>query len=100
MKVILHTSVQTHADDNEDYLHVNSVSVAVNAKHMHINFTNLFNDKAISDNMNALINENSDVLIQEFRPSIARSFQGVLTEFIPPIFEKFPYRMFFDGGHE
>lgn len=94
----LHTSVDTRSINgkDEDYLHVDSVSVAVNAQSMDLNFTNLFKDKALSDNMNSVLNDNSQLLIQEFRPSIAHSFEVVLNKFIPPIFERFPYRMFFE----
>lgn len=95
MDVTLHTSVVTRPADNEDYLHVDSVTVAVNARSMGLNFTNLFKDKALSDNMNAVLNDNSKLLIPEFRPSMARSFEVVLKQFIPPIFERFPYRQFF-----
>lgn len=96
MDVTLHTSVKTI--DNEDYLEVESVTVEVNAKTMTVNFTNLFHDRALSDNMNAVLNDNSKLLIQEFRPSIKHSFEVVLNQFIPPIFQKFPYRRFFADG--
>lgn len=100
MHVTLHTSVVTRPTDGEDFLKVDSVSVEVNAQTMKLNFTNLFKDKALSDNMNSVLNDNSKMLIQEFRPSIAHSFEVVLNSFIPPIFERFPYRMFFADGFQ
>lgn len=100
MDVTLHTSVVKRPTDGEDYLLVESVSVEVNAKSMGLNFTKLFKDKALSDNLNAVLNDNSKMLIQEFRNTVARSFEVVLNRFIPPIFELFPYRMFFADGSD
>lgn len=56
---------------------------------MHLD--NLFNNKVLSDNMNAIFNENHQLIFKEVQPSIEESFEKILRDIIQPVFDKFPY---------
>lgn len=62
-----------------------------------VNFSNLFNgDKALGDNMNAFLNENWRILLDELKKPIGVSFSEVFKSLMNKIFEKNPYEDFFD----
>lgn len=60
---------------------------------MHLD--NLFNNKALSENMNAIFNENHQLIFKEVQPSIEESFEKILRDIIQPVFDKFPYNELF-----
>jgi hypothetical protein len=62
-----------------------------------VNFTNLFNgDKALGDNMNAFLNENWKILLEELRKPISTSFSEVFKNLMNKAFEGGPYEEFFE----
>lgn len=56
---------------------------------------NLFNNKALSDNMNAIFNENYQLIFKEVQAPIEESFEKILRDIIQPVFDKFPYKQLF-----
>lgn len=60
-----------------------------------MNMDNLFNNKALSDNMNAIFNENHQLIFKEVQPAIEETFEKILLDIIQPVFDKFPYKELF-----
>jgi hypothetical protein len=60
-----------------------------------MNFENLFNDKALSDNMNMFLNENWQELLAELKPNIATTFGEIIENVINNVFSKRPYKELF-----
>ncbi len=57
---------------------------------------NLFNNKVLSDNMNAIFNENHQLIFNEVQQPVEESFEKILVDIIQPVFDKFPYKELFD----
>lgn len=62
---------------------------------LHMNMENLFNNKALSDNMNAIFNENYQLIFKEVQKPVEESFEKILRDIIQPVFDKFPYNELF-----
>lgn len=62
---------------------------------MYMQFDNLFNDPAISENMNSFFNDNQDILYQELKQSMNGIFGNIIKKRMQNVFQKFPYRDFF-----
>lgn len=62
---------------------------------MHSKFENLFGDKAITDNANALMNQYQAALFQETRSSFGEARAAILERLLKPVFAKYPYRTWF-----
>lgn len=60
-----------------------------------MNMDNLFNNKALSDNMNAIFNENYQLIFREVQAPVEESFERILLDIIRPVFDKFPYNQLF-----
>lgn len=60
-----------------------------------MNMENLFNNKVLSDNMNAIFNENHQLIFKEVQQPIEESFEKILLKLIQPVFDKFPYKELF-----
>lgn len=60
-----------------------------------MNMDNLFNNKVLSDNMNAIFNENYELIFKEVQEPIESSFEKILLDIIQPVFDKFPYKELF-----
>lgn len=60
-----------------------------------MNLDNLFNNKALSDNMNAIFNENHQLIFNEIQKPVEESFEKILRDIIQPVFDKFPYKNLF-----
>lgn len=67
---------------------------------MNMEFTNLFNDKALSDNMNSVINQNEKLLFPEIKRSFGIARGGILTKYFNKFFDQIPYRMLFAENKE
>lgn len=113
MKIKFQPTVVTH--DGEDYLELQHIDIQVQAKkylhlyfssaqyatiynissRMYTNFENLFQNKAISDNANSLMNESQEALFAEIRQSYGKARSVVLLRLLKPAFLKYPYRMWF-----
>lgn len=93
MNVTLRTAVVERS--GEDYLQIKGSSMLVDMSGMHMSFSNLLNDATLSDGVNAMLNENQHLLINELRVAIGRAFEKPLVRIAGPLFERFPYREFF-----
>lgn len=62
-----------------------------------VHFTNLFNgDKVLGNNMNAFLNENWRISLDELRKPIGTSFSEVFKNLLNKVFEGSPYDEFFE----
>lgn len=93
MKVKFQTTVETR--NNEDYLKLEKVIMDITCKRMKNNFESLFQDKAISDNVNGVLNENHELIFQEMRKEFGNARGRIVRNLLAPVFERFPYRMMF-----
>ncbi|KAJ6635874.1 Protein takeout [Pseudolycoriella hygida] len=87
------TDVETR--DGKDYLKIKSVDYKSSIKRLHMNMENLFNNKALSDNMNTIFNENYQLIFNEIQEPVEKSFENILLDVIQPVFDKFPYNEMF-----
>lgn len=55
-------------------------------------FTNLFNDKRLSDNMNLFLQENQEEIFKEVKGSVENAVADVVKMLLQGPFNKFPYR--------
>lgn len=121
MVIRFKTSVETR--NGEDYLKIKKVLVDIQVKgyiftptptnhirfvynfnhthtlffcsNMHTQFENLFNDAALSKNINAVLNDNALLLFNEVRHTFGVERGKIIRNHISPLFEKIPYRMLF-----
>lgn len=56
-----------------------------------MNFQNLFNNKELSDNMNAVLNENADLVYKELQAPIQKVMGHTLKVIFAPVCRKFAY---------
>lgn len=64
---------------------------------MKISLENLFNHKELSDSMNAILNENDELIFKELQVPLQNVLGKVALALIAPVFDKFPYNeMFLD----
>lgn len=62
---------------------------------MYTHFDHLFQDDAISDNANSLMNQYHEALFGEIRHSFGQARSAILMKILKPLFSKYPYRMWF-----
>lgn len=60
-----------------------------------MNFQNLFNNKELSDNMNAVLNENADLVYKELQGPIQSVMGDTIKKIFAPVWMKFPYHNLF-----
>lgn len=60
-----------------------------------MSFGNLFNDEALSTNLNTILNQNSVLVFNEIKHPFGVARGKVVQLFLKSIFEKFPYRKLF-----
>lgn len=58
---------------------------------LRVNFENLFNNKELSDNMNAALNENADLLYKELQLSIENVVSDAMLKIFQPLSQTFSY---------
>lgn len=56
---------------------------------------NLFNNKLLSDNMNAILNENGPLILKELEEPVQQAVSKIFLGLIQPVFDKFPYNELF-----
>ncbi|XP_017080003.2 uncharacterized protein LOC108113805 [Drosophila eugracilis] len=82
--------------NGEIYLDVTDLKIAMKPESIHYHFSNLFNgDKALGDNMNVFLNENSEAIYKETASSINRSFGEFYLGIVKGVFSKWPYAKLF-----
>ncbi|KAJ6635877.1 Protein takeout, partial [Pseudolycoriella hygida] len=95
----LKVSLQTHVNtrNGKDYLSVDRVVVKMDTKKLQIKLENLFNHKELSESMNAILNENDELIFKELQIPLQNVLERVAKEIVTPVFDKFPYsEMFLD----
>jgi len=83
--------------DGKTYMQIERSKFSYDVTGANVNFTNLFNgDKALGDNMNAFLNINWRILLDELKKPITISFADVFKNLLNEMFEKTPYDEFFE----
>lgn len=93
MDVRFHTGVEQR--DNEEYLQLKRVQVDITCKKMKNSFDHLFHDQAISDNVNSVMNESSELIFNEIRKEFGTARGRIVRNLLAPLFERYPYRTLF-----
>ncbi|EDW98795.1 protein takeout [Drosophila yakuba] len=82
--------------NGETYLDVTDLKITMKPESSHYHFSNLFNgDKALGDNMNVFLNENSEAIYKETAKAIDRSFSKLYLGVVKGVFSKLPYAKLF-----
>jgi hypothetical protein len=85
--------------DGKTYIQIpsNKLKMVFDTTRLYLNLENLFNNKALSDNMNKFLNENWEPIFSELKPSVRDTLAQVLTGIINSVFENVPYNDLFIG---
>lgn len=62
---------------------------------MQMKLSDLFASKELSDNINSIFNDNSELMFNEMKTEFGLARGKVIQKLISPIFEMFPYRKLF-----
>ncbi|KAH8335544.1 hypothetical protein KR074_005127, partial [Drosophila pseudoananassae] len=96
MKAIIRFSGKALEKNGETYLDVDDLKLSIKPESVHFYFGNLFNgDKALGDNMNVFLNENSQAIYQETSPAIEKAFGEKFMKIVKDLFSKHPYAKFY-----
>lgn len=79
----------------KQYIKIDKSLFTLNYENGYIELTNLFNDKALSDNMNIFLNANSNVILEELKPGMAETLRQIADSVINNVLNKFPYHELF-----
>jgi hypothetical protein len=84
--------------DGKTYIQIPSskFKMVFDTSRLYLNLENLFNNKALSDNMNKFLNENWEPIFSELKPSVRDTLAQVLTGIINSVFENVPYSDLFN----
>ncbi|XP_037026830.1 protein takeout-like isoform X1 [Bradysia coprophila] len=97
--VSLRVSLQTHVDtrNGKEFLIIDRVVVKMETEKLRIKLENLFNHKELSDGMNAILNDNDQLIFKELQVPLQNVLEKVARQIVAPVFNKFPYNeMFLD----
>lgn len=73
------------------YMKIRQYDIKLIPKKISFHFSNLFNgDKALGEQMNKFLNENSDIVFNELKPSYEQSFSLLFKDITNKIFTKVP----------
>ncbi|NP_001298175.1 protein takeout-like precursor [Stomoxys calcitrans] len=81
--------------DGETYMKPDKFYLRLEPQDVIVNFNNLYNDKALSENMNKILNENIKELYAEISPFVDRGFTAIVRKVITKVFATYPYEKFF-----
>lgn len=81
--------------NGKQYLTVENSKLGLQASRLTMRFENLFNDKQLSDTMNAFLNENWQEILNELRPSLSETISQILISIISGTFSRIPYNEIF-----
>ncbi|KAH8342044.1 hypothetical protein KR059_009795, partial [Drosophila kikkawai] len=96
IKMIIRFSGQPLEKDGKTYLDVTNFKLTLKPASTSYLFTHLFNgDKALGDNMNAFLNENSDAIYQETSQSTDGAFSELFLGLVKGVFAHRPYAKLF-----
>lgn len=87
---------QVFAKAGRQYIRTDKFKLDFTTQKFGLHFTNLFNgDKALGDNMNRFVNENSNDILAELKPSISLALEQIFEIVLNRIFAKVPYAELF-----
>ncbi|XP_016980572.1 protein takeout [Drosophila rhopaloa] len=96
VKIIISFSGNPVEKNGETFLDVTNLKMTMKPESSHYHFSNLFNgDKALGDNMNVFLNENSEAIYKETGPAIDKSFSELYLGIVKAVFAKVPYAKLF-----
>ncbi|KAG6457843.1 hypothetical protein O3G_MSEX010520 [Manduca sexta] len=82
--------------DGQTYMHMKDYKVKFIPEKVVLHFSNLFNgDKRLGENMNAFLNENSDLVFNELKESYEKALSSVFQDVTNKIFDKVPMNKIF-----
>ena len=83
--------------DGKTYIQIpsNKFKMVFDTSRLYLKLENLFNNKALSDNMNLFLNENWQIILSELKPSVRDTLAQVLTGIVNSVFENLPYNELF-----
>lgn len=81
--------------DGKTFLKIKDFKLKMEVKQVINNYENLFNDKILSDNMNALLNENWKDFHNAASPPVVKSIGKDIKNVLSKMFETKPYEGFF-----
>ncbi|XP_013113936.1 protein takeout-like [Stomoxys calcitrans] len=81
--------------DGETYMKLDKFYLHLEPQEVIVNFNNLYNDKALSDNMNHILNENMKDLYPEMAEHVDKGFSNIVRKVLMRVFAKYPYNKFF-----
>lgn len=79
--------------NGKEYIQTDKFKLDFDTAKFSLHFSNLFNgDKALGDNMNTFLNENSRDILNELKPAITSALEQIFETIINRIFAKVPYK--------
>lgn len=86
--------------DGKKYIQIpsNKFKMVFDTTRLYLNLENLFNNKALSDNMNNFLNENWQIILTELKPSVRDTLAQILTGMINSVFESLSYEELFSDA--
>lgn len=81
--------------DGKQYLKIKEFKLKMDVKKVINNYENLFNDKTLSDNMNAIMNQNWKEFHDQASGPVVKSIGNDIKKMIARVFETKPYEEFF-----
>lgn len=62
---------------------------------LRMNLENLFNHQQLSDGMNAILNDNDQLIFKELQVPLQNVLETVAKQIVGPVFNRFPYNEMF-----
>uniref|UniRef100_A0A336M7R2 CSON013083 protein n=1 Tax=Culicoides sonorensis TaxID=179676 RepID=A0A336M7R2_CULSO len=85
--------------NGKNYIQTDKFKLTFDTTRLYLNLDNLFNgDKALGDNMNAFLNENWKVVLDELKPACIEAFAQIFASIINSIFSKLSYDDVFEAS--
>ncbi|XP_022911522.2 circadian clock-controlled protein daywake-like [Onthophagus taurus] len=84
--------LETVKKGGQEYLHIKESTHNVDIKNIYIYMHDLFrNNPEITANVNKAINENVDVLYEDFRPLLRETFSTIINEYTNRAYSQYPF---------
>ncbi|KAH8267635.1 hypothetical protein KR018_010715, partial [Drosophila ironensis] len=96
MKAIIRWNGKVVEKNGERYMDISDFKLSMKPESIQFHFGNLFNgDKALGDNMNKFLNENSEAIYKETGSAIEAAFGKRFAELVKDVFSSRPYDSLF-----
>jgi len=95
LKVKVKMSGSKYNKNGAEYFKANNVDIQIRLVRITMKFENLFNDdETLNKVANELINQNTDMFIDDVKPAVEKSIAQKVKALINEIFEKAPFDVF------